>query len=97
MSCDRRPHRWDHDRVGCSDVDDDLRCDRFLRRRLDVDVRGKPPTGPLAHIVVRNWGALIANRRADADLRSVPPTRAPAGAGRRRSQQSNLHRAGFVA
>ena len=48
----------DHDCVWSADVDDDLRGDR-PGGRPDLTF-GETLSGPLAHIVVRNWGALIA-------------------------------------
>ena len=53
---------------------------------------GETLAGPLAEIVVRNWGVLITVDRRDADLRRLPSGEPPARAHGRGGNQACLHR-----
>src|SRR6266545_2140013 len=55
---------------------------------------GETLDGPLARIVVRNWGALDRASRGDADLRCLRSARAHTHLNRSGRQQSDLHRPG---
>ena len=57
---------------------------------------GEAVGGPLAHLVVRNWGALIALVGGMLIYWSLQSAPAPSGADRRGREQSDLHRAGAL-